>query len=71
MPLTEAYRVGPDGKVIEGWTVLRDPQTGALFDVVAVVSGRMPTPEHNGWRVDGAKERSAINARPHFPTGAA
>lgn len=42
--LTEAFRVGQDGKVIEGWTVLRDPQTGQWYDVLDVASGKMPGP---------------------------
>lgn len=41
--ITEAYGL-VDGKVQAGWTVLRDPQTGQLYDVLDVRSGKLPTP---------------------------
>lgn len=44
MPITEAFRLGDDGKVIPGVTVLRDPQTGEEYVVTDVASGKLPTP---------------------------
>lgn len=44
MPVREYRGLGADGKVVSGQTVLRDPQTGDEFDVIAVASGPLPTP---------------------------
>lgn len=53
MPLQETFVVVDDalipgglanGKVDAGVTLLRDPQTGWLYDVLHVASGKLPTP---------------------------
>ena len=63
MPLCEYYRIGADGKVVAGWTVLRDPQTGRLYDVERVMSGRMPRPEMPHDPRGSTTEACALNWR--------
>lgn len=71
MPISDVFRLGPDGKVIPGVTYLRDPQTGETYQVVSVCSGRMPTKDGPAWN-NGGDEKSALNggARAHYPGGA-
>lgn len=59
---TEAFGL-LDGKVTAGVTVLRDPQTGRTYDVVDVLSGRMPMPEHAYFRHSTAGQ-CALYGRP-------
>ncbi len=40
--MSQYFRIGSDGKVIPGVTILRDPQTGQLYDV-EVVRGEAET----------------------------
>jgi hypothetical protein len=61
MPQQEAFNLSPDGRVVPGLTVLRDPQTGQLYDIESVQSGRMPTPIDGRHWGGSSNERCALN----------